>query len=285
MRGGANALLGATPPVEWLRIDGRHAFAADPFLIEDAGRLYCFFESLPYATGRGKICFVEIGEAHAGSLTVHDAIVEPYHLSYPYLLRHEGEVLCIPEAGASGRISAYAARAFPHDWYEKRTLIGNFAGVDSSVFEHAGRWWMLTTDGRSGWNDALHLFYADALFGEWMPHPQNPVVRGLAGTRPGGRPFVAGGRLYRPAQDCSARYGGRLIVNEIVELTTDRFAERAVNVLEPVANGPFPDGLHTANVCGEVIAVDGNRLHFEWRQAARAVTRRARKIIGGGAPA
>jgi hypothetical protein len=279
MTAGATELLSGTPPIAWLPIDGRHAFCADPFLIDEGGTLFCFFESLPYATDRGKICYVDVGAAGGGNLTVHEAFAMPYHLSYPYLLRHDGEILCIPEAGASGRVSVFAARAFPEGWYEKRTLIDDFAAVDPTIFQHDGRWWMLATDARSAWNSDLHVWYADELFGRWQRHAGNPVKRDPAGSRPGGRPFSVDGRLYRPAQDCSVRYGGRLIINEILELSPERFVERAVNVLEPDRAGPYPDGLHTANACGDVVVVDGNRLHFELRQAARAVARRANRLV------
>jgi hypothetical protein len=283
IRADASVLLaGGTPPIEWLPIDRRHGFAADPFLIEENGVLLCFFEALSYATDRGKICYVRIGEGDRRGLAVHVAIDAPYHLSYPYLLRHEGEILCIPEAGASGRVSVFAARSFPNDWYEKCTLIDGFAGIDPTIFEHDGRWWMLATDGRSGWNAELHIWYADDLFGHWRPHAGNPVKRGLAGTRPGGRPFSVEGRLYRPAQDCTVRYGRRLVINEILELSLQRFVEQTVSSVEPDQRGPFPDGLHTANACGPVIAVDGNRLHFVPQQAARALVKRAKRFARRG---
>jgi hypothetical protein len=279
----ASLLAGGTPHIAWLGLGGRHGFAADPFLIAEAGTLYCFFESLPYATDRGKICYAVI----EGSAAVHvaDAIVEPYHLSYPYLLRYGGELVCIPEAGESGSVSAYVARSFPDGWERRHTLIAGFPGIDNTVFEHDGRWWLLATDGRAGTNSDLHVFYADDLFGRWQPHRANPVKRDARGTRPAGRPFRVDGRLYRPAQDCTSRYGGRLILNEIVELSTDRFSERLHAVLEPDPHGPFPAGLHTANAADGAIAVDGNRLHFVPRQAARAVTRKFRQTLARLAPA
>ena len=278
IRSGAGALLaGGVPPIEWLDLHDRHGFAADPFLIEEAGRRFCFFEALPYATNRGKIAYALLDE-RAGRTDVRDAIVAPFHLSYPYLLRYDGQILCIPEAGESGRVIAYAARDFPDGWYERQTLIEGFAGVDPTIFQHDGRWWLLATDGRAHWNSELHAWYADELFGAWRPHPGNPIKRGLAGTRPAGRPFVIDGRTYRPAQDCTLRYGRRLIVNEVLELSPEGFSERAVSIVEPDPAGPFADGLHTANACGDLIAVDGNHLHFEARQAARAIAARLRGL-------
>ena len=274
----SSLLTSGIPSVTWLRLADRRAFAADPFLVEEGGTLYCFFELLPYATNRGKITYAIIDGADGAAITIHDAIVRPYHLSYPFLLRHEGEVLCIPEAHASGRITAYAARHFPDGWYEKHVLIEGFPGVDSTIFQHEGRWWMLATDARAGWNSELHLWYADELFGHWRPHVGNPVKRDLAGSRPAGRPFVIDDRLYRPAQDCTTRYGHRLIINEILEMSPERFSERSVSIIEPDPGGPYPHGLHTANASRDLIAVDGNKLHFVPEQAARAVVRQYSRV-------
>jgi hypothetical protein len=269
-------LLGTSPPVEWIPLATRDAFAADPFLIEENGRLFCFFETLPYATNRGHIAYAVLDPSGATVPPVRDAIVEPHHLSYPFLLRHEGEILCIPEASESGCIAAYAARSFPDGWYRKHVLIAGVPGVDPTVFRHDGRWWMLATDGRAGWNDALHVWYADELFGTWKAHARNPVKIGLAGTRPAGRPITSGGKLYRPAQDCSVRYGGALTVNEIVTLTPEAFGERIVNVLAPDRAGPYRDGLHTANGSGNYTVIDGNNVHFARQLAWQAIVRKLR---------
>jgi hypothetical protein len=279
--GDARSLIdGTAPPPSWLRLDAGRAFAADPFLIEEHGQLYCFFELLPHATNRGRICYAVVGGGGTAPLPVHDAIVAGHHLSYPSLIRHDGEILCIPEAGESGRVTAYAARSFPDGWYEKHTLIADFPGVDPTVFEHDGRWWMFATNGRAGWNSDLFIFHADTLFGRWQPHAGNPVRRSLDGSRPGGLPFTIDGRLYRPAQDCTVQYGARLIFNEILELSPTHFREVPVAALAPVPQSPYPDGLHTASIAGGRIAVDGNRLHFEPQQALRAIRNRAARLTG-----
>jgi hypothetical protein len=271
-------LSSSTPHIDWLPIDGRKGFAADPFLIRENGALFCFFEALPYATDRGKICYVRIDEASRATLCVHDAIVEPYHLSYPFLLRHDGEIVCIPEASASGRLTAYVADAFPDGWHSKCVLIEDFPAVDPTIFHYAGRWWLLATDGRAGWNSDLHVWYADELFGTWRAHAGNPVKRDLAGSRPAGAPFTRDGRLFRPAQDCTLHYGRRLIINEILELTPESFTEKTVSIIEPDARGAFADGLHTANACDGLIAVDGNHFHFVPEQALRALRRRLLRL-------
>lgn len=278
VQAGARALLaGGTPDVAWLRLDAGRAFAADPFLVEDGERTYCFFELLPYASNCGRICYVEL-DARGAASPVRDAIVEPHHLSYPYVFRYGGEWLCVPEAWESGCVQAYVARAFPDGWTRAQVLLEDFAGVDNTLFEHDGRWWLLNGDGRASANTELYCWYARSPLGPWTPHAANPVKRGAAGTRCAGRPFTVDGVLYRPAQDCTERYGARLIVNQIVELTPERFTERAVSVVEPDPGGPYPHGLHTANTCGERTIVDGNRLHFVPEHVPRAIAARWRKL-------
>jgi hypothetical protein len=276
----AEALLAPDrlPPISWLNIRARNTFFADPFLIEERGTLYCFFEELPYRTNRGVISYVTLDGRRDQPLEIHPAISEPHHLSYPFLLRHDGEILCIPEGSASGRVVAYVARSFPDGWYAKATLL-EYPGVDSTIFRHGAYWWLFCTDVRDAPNAALQIFYADDLFGTWRAHAGNPVVSDPTHGRPGGRPFVSNGNLYRVAQNCSSHYGGSLAIMHVLELTPERYVERIAAELIPTAGGPYPNGLHTACAEGHTIAVDGNRYRFEAAQARRVIAAKAHWLV------
>ena len=68
-------------------------------------------------------------------------------------------------------------------------------------------------------NDETFLYFSDRLEEGWQqPHPRNPVVSDARRARPAGRPFVHAGRLIRPSQDCTGRYGRRVIFNVVEEL-------------------------------------------------------------------
>jgi hypothetical protein len=82
------------------------------------------------------------------------------------------------------------------------------------------------------------------------------VKTDVRNSRPGGTPFVHEGRLYRPAQDCSVRYGWRLVINEIVELSASDFREVPVRVIGPLEASPYPHGFHTLSACGPFTLVD-----------------------------
>jgi hypothetical protein len=134
--------------------------------------------------------------------------------------------------------------------------------LDATVFPHGGRWWLLST--RSGPLEDVELWawHAPELMGPWVAHARNPVKTDICGARPAGRPFVHDGALYRPAQDGSRTYGGRITLRRVTQLTPTEFAEQPVTVLEASPEGPFPVGPHTLTPIGDAVLVDGRRTVF-----------------------
>jgi hypothetical protein len=105
-------------------------------------------------------------------------------------------------------------------------------------------------------NDDLYLFHADELLGEWKPHPQNPVVTDVRRSRGAGKLFRRNGKLIRPAQDCSVRYGYACQLNEIEVLTQAEYRERPVRRIEPDW-APGLIGTHTINSNENLEVIDG----------------------------
>jgi hypothetical protein len=192
-------------------------------------------------------------------------------MSYPFLLRHGGDVYCIPETGQAREIAHYRARHCPDDWERAATLIADFPAIDSTVFQHDGRWWLFCTDGESGPQTTLHAWHAAHLLGPWTPHAQNPLKTDARTARPAGTPFEHRGQLYRPAQDCTHGYGGAVVINRVLRLTPTEFAEAAAARVEPDPQGPYPEGLHTVSAAGDVTLVDGKRSGFHRAALARAL--------------
>jgi hypothetical protein len=98
--------------------------------------------------------------------------------------------------------------------------------VDSSPFEHGGRWWMLAQSTSDPGYGTLRLFHAPALAGDWAEHPDSPVIEGDPRiARPAGRVLRFDGRLFRFAQDCRDGYGMRVTAMEIVRLDVAGYEE------------------------------------------------------------
>jgi hypothetical protein len=214
--------------VEW---EAGHIYA-DPFLFEHEGRHHLFVEHVPAGRHHGVISHVEVG---GGS--PRPVLEAEHHLSYPFVFEHGGEIFMIPETSAVRRLELHRAVEFPHRWELDTLLMDGVEAVDATVFEHDGRLWMLVGVASPGAStlDELHVYFADGPRGPWRPHPRNPVVSDVRGARPGGALLRSGGRLIRPAQDGSRRYGWALSFREIDLLTETEYAEHEVERIEPDA--------------------------------------------------
>jgi hypothetical protein len=243
-------------------------FWADPHVIERDGRYYVFFEEYVYDRGKAHISMVEFDQDGPSTAPV-TVLEEPHHLSYPFVFEHDGEVYLIPEASESGRIDLYRANRFPFEWEVHETLISDVRAVDATLLRHQGRWWLFANvaaiDGMSS-NDELHVYCSDALTGgDWRPHPMNPVVSDCRQARPAGRIFEQDGRLYRPSQNCSWRYGYGFNFSEITALTPETYEETVVDRVTP----NWDDRLiatHTFNRCGPLHLADGMLRRSRWRR-------------------
>jgi hypothetical protein len=241
------------------------AFVADPFLLPYRGEWHLFFEVLHH--GR----MGEIGWASSPDTIDWNyrgiVLSEPFHLSYPHVFEHEGEVFMVPETLDAGAVRLYRADPFPTCWVQVADLIpGRLA--DPTLFRFDNRWWMFACPAPSS-HDALALFYADTLQGRWREHPASPLKTGdKSRSRPGGRVVTWDGRLYRFAQDCGPRYGSGVRAFEITCLAPDRYAERECAespILGPAGEGWNGKGMHHVDAWPIapdrwIAAVDGIRI-------------------------
>lgn len=254
-------------------------FFADPFPFEREGQEHLFFETYDYATRRGRIDWAMVQPD--GSLgPIEPVLVCDYHLSYPFVFAHEGEIYMIPETAQANRIELWRADQFPHRWSLVGPLIEDINAVDATLLQRDGRYWLLATLGQNGastW-DELHGFHARSPLGPWTPHARSPLKMDGRSARPAGR-FIQGddGRLLRPAQDCSLGYGKALVLNELEVLDETRFQERTVRRFSPDWM-PGNTVFHTLNGSSRFWWIDGKSLPS--RQADQAQAAGASHSVG-----
>jgi hypothetical protein len=201
------------------------------------------------------------------------------HLSYPFLIDVEGRLFCIPESCAAQEIGLYEVERFPDRWVKVANLLEGIPIVDATIFRHEGTWWLAGSEAAAkGTTCELHLWHATAITGPWHPHAANPVKIDVRSARPGGTPFYENGVLYRPAQDCSRTYGGRVIINRVVTLTTTAFEEVPAAVVEPDPAGRYPAGLHTLSQVGDITLIDGKREVFSPAEFRRVLMHYVRTL-------
>ncbi|MCA1961283.1 MAG: glycosyltransferase family 4 protein [Desulfomonile sp.] len=271
----------AAPKVEFLDMGfGRTRFQADPFgIVADTG-LTVLFEDFDIRRGKAHISCVQIA-ADGKMLPPQPVFVEPHHMSYPYLFQYDGKTYCVPETAHTGCIEIFEAVDFPLKWKKIATVGDNIAGLDTSIFRHEGLWWAAFTERGTGMDLNLFLMYAEQLTGPWKPHARNPVKTDIRSSRPAGTPFVHEGQLYRPAQDSSETYGGRVRINRVTKLTPDEFHEEEAAIVGPDPLGPYPDGMHTVCAIGDITLVDGLRHVFIGSEFRQVLAERLRKTAWG----
>jgi hypothetical protein len=238
-------------------------FQADPMPFEWNGRTYLFFESFPYATRKGVIALCELDEEGV-PLPPRTVLEQPFHLSYPVLIPHDGEIYMMPEMGASGRLQLFRADPFPDRWVPDRTLIEGCSLADATPVFHDGRWWLFAAlygDGGSTW-DQLALFHAPDLLGPWVPHDSNPVLIDAGSARPAGAMWHEDGALMRVTQDCRSGYGKGLAICRVDRLDALGYAQSVVARLA-APQGSTADGTHTLNRSGGLEVID---LRFSYKR-------------------
>jgi hypothetical protein len=247
------------PP--WQTIsDPGHRFYADPFPITWKGKTCVFFEDLDHRVGKGIISAVEFDDVGPKGEVV-PVLEEPWHLSYPFLIEHDGDLWMIPESSQRRDVALYKCVRFPDKWERHSTLLSGFELADATITRHNGMNYLFGAwrDGAGGYSDTLAIFYAKDLLGPWLPHAGNPVIVDRTSARPAGNFVTLDGKLWRPVQDCTDGYGAALGLAEIVELTPTTFRQVVRHSIRP---GPLWPGrkVHTLNRCGRLEVIDGTRI-------------------------
>ncbi len=247
-------------------IPPKDRFFADPFIVRHNDKYFIFIEEFLYKTRKGHISVIEMDEKgkYQQPVTVID---KPYHLSYPFMFSHRDEYYMIPESGSNRTIELYKCVDFPLKWEFQMNLMEDVKAVDATLFYHQDKWWlfanMVENPGASSF-DELFLFYADDFqTNNWTPHPMNPVVSDVSRSRPAGNIFIHGGKIIRPAQNCSERYGYGLTINEIKVLNEQEYEEVTLESIEPNWEKKLL-ATHTLNHSGSLTVIDGIRRRSRW---------------------
>ena len=224
-------------------------FIADPFIIKHDDLWYMYFEIYDEARQTGVI---GLATSDDGYNWKYDRVVleEPFHLSYPYVFKHEGKIYMMPETGQAKHIKIYESENFPYDWKCVKNIIdGEY--LDPSIFKYDNKWWILA----NGLNDkerSLNLFFSENLMDGWREHPQSPLIKNnQQSMRPAGRMVVDDDKIVRYSQDGTDYYGRLIRAFEIKKLTTEEYEEEELGIIakdSQIEGSWNKDGMHTIDM-------------------------------------
>ena len=232
-------------------------FLADPFLITEDGRDFCFVEDYDYKLRKGCIAVYRFNDNDAER--VGEAIVEPFHMSFPYLFRYESRLYMCPETHKNNDIRLYECVKFPLEWKLSKVLMHSVSAADTMIFEYGGLWWLFTNIDPlgTGYHCAeLCIFYAENPLKEiWTPHPGNPVVLDSSKGRNAGL-IIDDSGVYRVSQKQGFDlYGEGFCINKILVLNEHEYVEDVYCSVEPAF---FPNiiGTHHLHCSGDITVFD-----------------------------
>ena len=212
-------------------------WCADPFVFEDGDDHYIFVEQYRKDKDKGCIGYFKFVDG----IPVNKGIIieNSYHMSYPDVFKYKDHYYMIPESSANNTVDLYIADSFPDKWHKETTLIDNGKYVDSTVYQDDTGIYLISYTMTNGYD--LHVFSLDMEKRELteisIKHYENNIAR------PGGRLFLKDGKIIRPAQDCSKKYGEALILYQVDSMNNNgEYVEHEVNRISmselKIQNGP-----------------------------------------------
>jgi hypothetical protein len=228
--------------------DIKAKFVADPFIYKHNGLYYMFFEIMNATNYRGEIGYATSTD---GLKWAYGSIVlrEKFHLSYPYVFEHEGQIYMVPESHLDSTVRLYKALDFPTKWALDTILLSGSDFIDPSIVYFNQRWYIFATGVASNY---LKLYSSTNLHGPWVEHPKSPVVVNSHHiARPGGRLLEYNGHLYRYAQDVVPYYGIQVFAFKITKISKTEYAEQVVSNTPVVKYGDYfwnRHGMHQVDV-------------------------------------
>lgn len=202
-------------------------WCADPFALEVNGRHYIFVEQYSKTKEKGCIGYFEF----ESGIPVNKGIIieNTYHMSYPDVFEYNGEYYMIPESSANSTVDLYVADHFPDKWRKVKSLINGSKYVDSTVYRDDEHFYIISYTMIGGYE--VHVFTLDMREQKVELIAKKRYEKNVA--RPGGRMFMKDGKLIRPAQDCSLKYGEALILYQVDEINRNGdYIEHKVDRIE-----------------------------------------------------
>jgi len=264
--------------IHWMPMQKPTYFRADCFAYSNKGQLNICFEDYNYKTRKGNISNVSYSEN--SGFSKHTTVLEKdFHLAYPFIFEEDGTLYMIPESCGNRQIDIYQLDPTSGKAIFHKTIIKNIDAVDNTLVKFNEKWWLFCTMSTDESNTNLYLFFADKFDGEYSAHAANPVKSDIRCSRPAGTPFINNGLLYRPAQDSSDTYGGKIALNKIVKLNECAFEEETVGYIGTFKNSAFDKGIHTISGVGGYTIFDAKRFIFVGAAFRYQLLRKIKKIL------
>jgi len=252
------------PDIKWLFKNSYHRFYADPFLLESKdGHINILLEDFTFGEKYGKIAAMTF-DKNLKKLNHKVLLDTKSHLSYPFVFTENNKTYVFPESSQAGNLACYEYDRVNETFTFVKNIL-DLALLDATIIKHENKYWIFGAVGETRKDYKLHVFFSENLLGPYAPHPGNPVAGGLDGTRSAGNFIEVDGVIYRPTQNCKNLYGESITINKLTAFNEKKVTEEPYMTIKINRKNRFNKGvqtIHTINVMGDLIAVDGKHWSF-----------------------
>ena len=216
----------------------KHRFLADPFVFKRNGKHHIFVEDYDVRRGLGAISCVVVSSDDNHEI-IDNVLVEPFHLSFPFVFEESSEVFMVPETHKSNSIRLYRCVEFPSKWELDTELFTGVSAVDTMLIKRDDKWFMLTNMSQFSSGDhlsQLHVFWSDELrSSDWKPLSSLPIVHSSRIGRNAGLLFGKNGEWFRVRQrQAFNQYGAGFSIAKITQLDLDGYSEETFAEFDPI---------------------------------------------------
>ena len=224
---------------------------ADPFILKVSdNQIDVLVEDFCLSLDRGRISLLRVDRQSYELKELIPLLTLPTHLSYPAILRRDGEVYIYPESGASGKLKLYQLDVDSLELREHRVIAeGDIAdGTMTALF---GDEIMFATEEPHKDGKILGI-YRPNINGLFVKSDE--IQFGEVIARSAGDMFEYHGTVIRPAQESNEVYGHAVVLQQITKQDNGLQIKELRRLYSP--SKEYPLGLHTFNMYQDVIVVD-----------------------------
>ena len=250
----SDTLSNQSPKIHWVKKRIKDRWFADPFILDVTdSEIIILAEEYCYNVHRGRIARVVIDRKTYEEMSFEIILELQTHLSFPFIIRKNGKIFLMPENSASGCSTVYEY----NDANRKLTPLHHIAEepfADATIFEMEGQSYLCTTmlPDTNSKSVKIYTLNKDAFkVVDRVATVKFPIVCG----RNAGEVFTVDGQMYRPAQDCTLRYGHGVILQKMT-MENGEWRLENVNSLYP-KSFKYNQGVHTFNNFKGLIVIDG----------------------------
>lgn len=238
--------------IKWMKHEYNDRWFADPFIIDETSdTLIILAEEYMRDDRKARLAKLIVTKDDCKLMKNETILNLDTHLSFPNFIEIEGKTYVYPENGRSGKTNYY-------EFGIPLKLVGELSPLplaDAVIQEIGNNYYLFFTLGSECNGNRLLVHVANNPFGPYKPKQEIVFEDNIA--RRAGRMFKFGNRLISPAQICNNSYGEGVCLQEVV-LDDDYLKFQELQRFYPTSK-EYPSGLHTFNVYGNHVVIDGYR--------------------------